>query len=92
MNPVIGGASILLGTAFLFTLVGVLKFRYAMSREGTRKSIHIGVGLIALSFPWTLGDTPVVIACFYVFTLLVVAGNLLADVAYAWIDPRISFD
>jgi peptide/nickel transport system permease protein len=34
-------------------------------------------------------DTPLIIACFYVFTLLVVAGNLLADLAYAWADPRI---
>lgn len=34
-------------------------------------------------------DTPLLIASFYVFTLLVVAGNLVADVAYAWADPRI---
>jgi peptide/nickel transport system permease protein len=37
-------------------------------------------------------DTPVIIACFYVFTLLVVAGNLIADIAYAWVDPRIQYD
>lgn len=34
-------------------------------------------------------DTPLIIACFYVFTLLVAGGNLLADLAYAWADPRI---
>lgn len=34
-------------------------------------------------------DTPLIIACFYVFTLLVVLGNLLADLACAWADPRI---
>ncbi len=34
-------------------------------------------------------DTPVLIAMFYVFTLLVVAGNLIADLSYAWADPRI---
>jgi peptide/nickel transport system permease protein len=37
-------------------------------------------------------DTPLIIACFYVFTLLVVAGNLVADIVYAWVDPRISYD
>jgi peptide/nickel transport system permease protein len=37
-------------------------------------------------------DTPLLIACFYVFTLIVVAGNLLADIAYAWVDPRIKYD
>jgi peptide/nickel transport system permease protein len=37
-------------------------------------------------------DTPLIIACFYVFTLLVVAGNLVADIAYAWVDPRIQYD
>lgn len=34
-------------------------------------------------------DTPLLIACFYVYTLVVVSGNLLADIAYAWVDPRI---
>lgn len=37
-------------------------------------------------------DTPLLIACFYVFTLVVVVGNLMADVAYAWVDPRIQYD
>jgi peptide/nickel transport system permease protein len=34
-------------------------------------------------------DTPLIIACFFVFTLMVVAGNLLADVLYSIVDPRI---
>jgi len=50
-----------------------------------------GMGRLIVQAIYTQ-DTPLVIGCFYVFTLLVVAGNLLADVAYAWIDPRISFD
>jgi len=37
-------------------------------------------------------DTPVIIGCFYLFTLLVVAGNLLADVLYAVVDPRIRLE
>lgn len=34
-------------------------------------------------------DTPLIIACFFVFTLMVVLGNLVADVLYAIVDPRI---
>jgi len=37
-------------------------------------------------------DTPLIIACFFVSTLLVVGGNLIADVAYAFVDPRITYD
>ena len=37
-------------------------------------------------------DTPMIIACFFVFTLVVVAGNLIADLAYAFVDPRIKYD
>jgi len=37
-------------------------------------------------------DTPLIIGCFFVFTLVVVAGNLLADIAYAMVDPRIQYD
>ncbi len=36
-------------------------------------------------------DTPVIIACFFVFSLIVVAGNLLADILYAVVDPRIRY-
>lgn len=37
-------------------------------------------------------DTPVVIGCFFVFTLMVVLGNLIADISYALVDPRIKYD
>lgn len=37
-------------------------------------------------------DLPLITACFFMFTLIVVAGNLLADLAYALVDPRIKFD
>jgi peptide/nickel transport system permease protein len=37
-------------------------------------------------------DTPLIIACFYVYTLLVLGGNLLADIGYAWVDPRIRYE
>lgn len=34
-------------------------------------------------------DTPVILATTAVSAVLVVVGNLLADLAYAWVDPRI---
>jgi len=36
-------------------------------------------------------DTPVVMAVIFVFSTLVIACNLLADILYGWLDPRISF-
>lgn len=37
-------------------------------------------------------DTPLIVACFFIYTLLVASGSLIADVAYAFADPRIRFD
>ncbi len=50
-----------------------------------------GMGRLILAAIHTQ-DTPLIVACFFVFTLLVVFGNLLADLAYAVVDPRIKFD
>jgi peptide/nickel transport system permease protein len=36
-------------------------------------------------------DTPVVMAVTFVFSCLVVVFNLVADVVYGWLDPRISY-
>jgi peptide/nickel transport system permease protein len=36
-------------------------------------------------------DTPVVLAVTFVSAVLVVAMNLLADIVYGWLDPRISY-
>jgi peptide/nickel transport system permease protein len=36
-------------------------------------------------------DTPVVMAVTFVFACLVVLFNLIADVLYGWLDPRISY-
>ena len=36
-------------------------------------------------------DTPVIMAITFVFSCLVVIFNLVADVLYGWLDPRISF-
>lgn len=49
-----------------------------------------GFGL--LSFSSIVGrDYPVVFATLYIFSLLGLAVNLLSDLTYTWIDPRIDF-
>ncbi len=50
-----------------------------------------GMGRLILSAIYSQ-DTPLMIACFFVFTMLTVSGNLLADLAYAVVDPRIKYD
>ncbi len=50
-----------------------------------------GMGRLILTAIYTQ-DTPLIIACFFVFTLMVVLGNLAADLAYALVDPRIKYD
>ena len=37
-------------------------------------------------------DTPVILATTAVSAIMVVLGNFLADLAYAWVDPRIRMD
>jgi len=36
-------------------------------------------------------DTPVVLAITFVYAVLVVTFNIVADVLYGWLDPRISY-
>ncbi|MGU3540134.1 microcin C ABC transporter permease YejB [Methylobacterium sp. A54F] len=49
-------------------------------------------GLGELSFKAIVGrDYPVVFATLYIFSLLGLAVNLLSDLIYVWIDPRIDF-
>jgi microcin C transport system permease protein len=49
-------------------------------------------GLGLLSFTSIVGrDYPVVFATLYIFSLLGLAVNLVSDLIYTWIDPRIDF-
>jgi peptide/nickel transport system permease protein len=49
-----------------------------------------GIGSLLISSILS-NDTPVVMAVAFVFACLVVLFNLIADVLYGWLDPRISF-
>ncbi|WP_372619990.1 ABC transporter permease [Falsiroseomonas sp.] len=49
-----------------------------------------GIGSLLISAVLA-NDTPVIMAVTFVFACLVVFFNLLADVLYGWLDPRISY-
>jgi len=49
-----------------------------------------GIGSLLISAILS-NDTPVIMAVTFVFACLVVFFNLLADVLYGWLDPRIAF-
>ncbi len=38
------------------------------------------------------GDTPVVMAIAFIYAILVVIFNLIADLLYGWLDPRVRYD
>jgi microcin C transport system permease protein len=50
-------------------------------------------GLGLLGFESVLNrDYPVVFATLYIFSLVGLAVNLIADLTYTWVDPRIDFE
>jgi len=66
------------------------------------RMLFSGAVLIEIIFAWPgMGrlivqaiyqqDTPLIVGCFFVISLLVVLGNLIADLAYAVVDPRVTY-
>jgi peptide/nickel transport system permease protein len=49
-----------------------------------------GIGSLLIS-AILANDTPVIMAITFVFSCLVVTFNLIADLLYGWLDPRISY-
>ena len=49
-----------------------------------------GIGSLLISSILS-NDTPVIMSITFVFSALVVLFNLIADMVYAWLDPRIAF-
>jgi peptide/nickel transport system permease protein len=49
-----------------------------------------GIGSLLIS-AILANDTPVIMAVTFVFSCLVILFNLIADLLYGWLDPRISF-
>lgn len=50
-----------------------------------------GIGWWYLNSIWG-GDYPAVQALFYIYTVLLLTGNLLADILYGYMDPRIRIE
>ena len=49
-----------------------------------------GIGSLLIS-AILANDTPVIMAVTFVFAILVITFNLIADILYGWLDPRISY-
>lgn len=49
-----------------------------------------GIGSLLISAIYA-SDTPVIMAITFIFAILVVIFNLVADVIYGWLDPRIKY-
>ncbi len=49
-----------------------------------------GIGSLLIS-AFLANDTPVIMAVTFVLSCLVILFNLLADIVYGWLDPRISY-
>jgi peptide/nickel transport system permease protein len=49
-----------------------------------------GIGSLLIS-SILANDTPVIMAVTFVFACLVILFNLIADILYGWLDPRISY-
>ncbi len=92
IHPFIAMALVLAGLGGLLATATVLRRRQWLSAELARKLVHIGMGLLALSFPWLFRESwPVIaLAALAVATLLVVrwlpwwrqrVGGALHDVA-----------
>jgi peptide/nickel transport system permease protein len=49
-----------------------------------------GIGSLLIS-AILANDTPVIMSVTFVFSILVILFNLIADILYGWLDPRISY-
>ncbi len=72
----------LLGLNLPYLFGGSLLIERVFSWPGMGMLIYRAIGV---------QDTPVLMACFYVYALLVVAGGVVSDLLYAAVDPRIRF-
>ncbi len=50
-------------------------------------------GLGLLTFDSIISrDYPIILGLFFIFSIMIIAANLITDVIYGFLDPRISFD
>lgn len=76
----------------LLTLLGIALPAFASGAVfAERIFAWPGMGLLATQAV-SSRDAPLLTACVFLTSLLVVAGSILADVLHAWIDPRVRLD
>lgn len=86
VKHIVRNALIPVVTLVALQLPGV--FSGAVVTEQIFRVPGIGSLLIAAIFA---NDTPVIMAVTFVFACLVILFNLIADLLYGWLDPRISY-
>ena len=92
-----GRARVVLGHALRNTMIPVvtiiaLQFGYLFSGALITETIFAYPGMGKLIFDSIMGnDFNLALVALLFATLVTLVGNLLADVAYAWLDPRIAY-
>ena len=76
----------------VLTLLG-LSLPFLFSGSVVIERVFAWPGMGTLIFEAIMeGDTPLVMGCFFVYALVVLAGSILADLLCAWADPRIRLE
>ena len=89
---------VVLGHALRNALIPVatiiaLDFGMLFSGALITETIFAYPGMGKLTFDAVMGnDFNLALVCLLLATLVTLAGNILADLAYAWLDPRIGFE
>lgn len=71
-----GALIVAVGIVVLFTSGEVLRRRFHVETEYTRKLSHLGAGVIVVSFPWLIEDVITVLILSIAFAVLLLGGKL----------------
>lgn len=75
------------------TTIIALDFGFLFSGALITETIFAYPGMGKLTFDAVMGnDFNLALVCLLLATLVTLAGNILADLAYSWLDPRIGFE
>ena len=75
------------------TTIIALDFGTLFSGALITETIFAYPGMGKLTFDAVMGnDFNLALVCLLLATLVTLVGNILADLAYAWLDPRIGFE
>ena len=75
------------------TTIIALDFGFLFSGALITETIFAYPGMGKLTYDAVLGnDFNLALVCLLLATIVTLIGNILADVTYAWLDPRIGFE